>query len=101
MSVIDEIAAERQRQISAKGYDAGHDDMATRRQLALAAMGYVQAAVGANRDIASSLPAPRYWPWEEHYWKPTTPRRNLIKAAALIVAEIERLDRDELKGEQG
>lgn len=27
------------------------------------------------------------------WWKPGAPRRMLIKAAALIVAEIERLDR--------
>lgn len=33
------------------------------------------------------------WPWDESWWKPTTPRRDLVKAAALILAEIERLDR--------
>jgi hypothetical protein len=30
-------------------------------------------------------------------WQPETPRADLIKAAALIVAEIERLDRAEGK----
>ncbi|MBY5804125.1 hypothetical protein [Rhizobium leguminosarum] len=33
------------------------------------------------------------WPWERRFWKPTERRRDLVKAAALIIAEIERLDR--------
>ncbi len=37
--------------------------------------------------------APSMWPWAEEWWKPINPRRNLVKAAALILAEIERLDR--------
>ena len=35
------------------------------------------------------------WPWEASSWLPSsTPRRNLLKAAAYIVAEIERIDRN-------
>ncbi|AFQ48272.1 hypothetical protein [Burkholderia cepacia] len=39
--------------------------------------------------------APAWWPktWEPSWSKPTTPRRNLVKAGALILAELERLDR--------
>jgi hypothetical protein len=35
------------------------------------------------------------WPasWDFAHYKPTTPRRDLVKAGALILAEIERLDR--------
>jgi hypothetical protein len=33
------------------------------------------------------------WPWDDEWFKLTDPRRDLIKAAALIIAEIERLDR--------
>jgi hypothetical protein len=33
------------------------------------------------------------WPWADKDWKPKDRRRDLIRAAALIVAEIERLDR--------
>lgn len=33
------------------------------------------------------------WPWEAHWWKCSHPRRALVKAAALILAEIERYDR--------
>jgi len=35
----------------------------------------------------------RTWPWAEKWWKPKNERRDLVKAAALILAEIERLDR--------
>ncbi|WP_027705593.1 hypothetical protein [Zymobacter palmae] len=39
--------------------------------------------------------AKELWPWNEDGWHPSTsPRRNLIRAAAYIVAEIERLERD-------
>jgi hypothetical protein len=33
------------------------------------------------------------WPWDRAYWKPRGPRNNLVKAGALILAEIERIDR--------
>jgi len=44
-----------------------------------------------KNDIKLILP--RIWPWAEHWWKPRTPRENLIRAAALIISEIERIDR--------
>jgi hypothetical protein len=33
------------------------------------------------------------WPFAREWWKPSTGRRDLVKAGALIVAEIERMDR--------
>ena len=36
---------------------------------------------------------PSMWPWTSEWWKPSTRRRMLVKAAALILSEIERLDR--------
>lgn len=35
------------------------------------------------------------WPrsWSRAWWKPKNPRRDLVRAAALLIAEIERLDR--------
>ena len=32
--------------------------------------------------------------WDSEWWKPKDRRRDLIRAGALIVAEIERLDRN-------
>jgi hypothetical protein len=39
------------------------------------------------------------WPssWGAHWLKDTAPRRDLVKAGALILAEIERLDRAEAR----
>ena len=41
--------------------------------------------------------APTEWPWDAEWWKPTDRRRDLVKAGALILAEIERLDRATLE----
>lgn len=40
------------------------------------------------------LNVPERWPWDRVWWKPSSdPIRNLVKSAALLVAEIERLQR--------
>ncbi|MGY0790895.1 hypothetical protein ACW7BJ_16135 [Azospirillum argentinense] len=41
----------------------------------------------------ASRPRPQIWPWGARWWKPKDPRRDLVRAGALIAAEIERLDR--------
>lgn len=84
---MEEIAEERERQISEEGITARHDDEHVDGSLALAA-----AAYAIHFRHAAGL----LWPWERESWKPGTRRRNLVKAAALIVAELERLER---KGE--
>lgn len=92
MSVIDEIAAERRRQIEQEGWTPQHDDDEhDNSEMAKAAACY---ALPAESRPASSLDAaPRLWPWSPEWWKPKGRRRDLIRAAALIVAEIERIDR--------
>jgi hypothetical protein len=92
VTVIDEIAAERRRQIEVEGWTAKHDDMHWLGHLGFAGACY---AHHASKDDWQREPrqVPRDWPFAPEWWKPTTPRRDLIKAAALIVAEIERLDR--------
>ncbi|MBO9125494.1 MULTISPECIES: hypothetical protein [unclassified Rhizobium] len=71
---------ERQRQVDAEGWISQHDDQYRNDELPRAAMCYL-------------LGNPGNWPWSRNWWKPTDRRRDLIKAAALIIAEIERLDR--------
>ncbi|SUU02078.1 Uncharacterised protein [Acinetobacter baumannii] len=44
--------------------------------------------------VYQSEEAPEYWPWDDCYWKPKSPRQDLVRAAALLIAEIERLDRE-------
>lgn len=94
ISVLHEIATERQRQVEAEGWSPEHDDEHTAGELCKAAMAYCQAGSLA-RDDTSVLQArpPSYWPFAPSWWKPKTRRRDLIRAATLIVAEIERLDR--------
>ncbi|MGP1629956.1 MAG: hypothetical protein ACTS8S_00545 [Giesbergeria sp.] len=82
-----DVLAERQRQISAEGWTPEHDDEHYLGELSQAAACYASQAFG-NYGL------PTYWPWAAKWWKPSKdPRRNLIKAGALILAEIERMDR--------
>lgn len=91
------IAAERQRQIKAEGRTPQGDDKYRRRQLALAAESYLgthtQPDVDHPRSPARMAPVWN-WPWSRKWWKPNAdPVRNLVKAGALIAAEIDRLQR--------
>lgn len=87
MSAIEDIALERKRQVESEGYDAAHDDAHTDGSLARAAAAY---AMTAARPLAANI---GIWPWAYMYWKPKDKRTNLVKSAALIIAEIERIDR--------
>lgn len=45
-------------------------------------------------DVAAALAfIEQAWPFDRRWFKPTDPRRDLVKAAALILAEIDRMDR--------
>lgn len=85
-----DVIAERQRQIKVEGWTLEHDDVYTNNELPRAAACYALTASGWSTPSAIQL-----WPdnWDNSALKPTTPRRDLVKAAALILAEIERLDR--------
>lgn len=94
VSVIEEIAAERRRQIEAEGWTPEHDDEHRNGELATAAGLYAQhAGVPVPLRQVELAEPPVGWPWSNDWWKPRSPRRDLIRAGALIVAEIERLDR--------
>lgn len=84
---VRDVLAERQRQVTAEGWTPQHDDAYTRRELERAAKCYIDA------DGTRQWPSSTVWPWHPAWWKPTTVRRNLVKAAALIIAAIERIDR--------
>jgi hypothetical protein len=106
MTVIDEIAAERRRQIEGEGWSVDHDDAHREGELAMAAAHYAMNSSVGSRFVAqgkipaeaidasvSRCPPVSGWPWHPTWWKPKGRRRDLIRAAALLVAEIERLDR--------
>ena len=85
-----DVLAERERQVTAEGWTPEHDDQHSVGQMADAAACY--ALFVHAPDYPCKNP-PLSWPWARKWWKPTTPRRDLVKAGALILAEIERLDR--------
>ena len=100
--VATELITERLRQESDEGFTAAHDDRHKDSELARAAAAYayaaslpaakLQAALG-DRDSMLFVVLARLWPWHWKWFKPTNRRRDLVKAGALIIAEIEQIDR--------
>lgn len=86
-----DVLEERLRQISAEGWNSEHDDEHEPGQLSDAGGCYALNAYEKGKMHEDY--EPDWWPWEHHWYKPSTPRRDLVKGAALILAEIERLDR--------
>jgi hypothetical protein len=98
MSVIEEVAAERRRHVEVEGWTEAHDDEHGNGELARAAAAYAfhssAHSYGNDRRLFDIVRiARKLWPWGAGWWKPKDARRDLIRAAALIVAEIERIDR--------
>lgn len=96
------IRAERERQIASEGWSLEHDDDHANGELACAAGCYAIVAGSPcdarNGRIHRGI-VPNQWPWAAQWWKPSSGHQNsdrireLVKAGALIVAEIERLER--------
>lgn len=112
MTALEEIANERRRQIG-KGYDAAHDNQHDDGSIAQAAAAYALVGCGGTsvstgrRHVRRRYPSgsghefvderaevlPRaLYPWGNAF-TPGAKREALIVAAALCIAEIERLDR--------
>lgn len=90
------IAAERERQLQAEGFSRDCDQQYREGELARAATAYVQLAamdlqVGTRSHIALQEP-PFFWPWAPEWWKPVDARRDLVRAGALIAAQIDLID---------
>jgi len=95
------ITVERRRQVDEEGYTAAHDAVHNRCEMLHAAQSYLElgeflAFTGrddAERFYLGRPPRADVWPWSLEYWKPdySSPIRNLVKAGALIAAEIDRL----------
>ncbi|MDF2381340.1 hypothetical protein JMG10_07680 [Nostoc ellipsosporum NOK] len=105
-TAIQKIAEERQRQIDKKGYCQTHDQDHDKAELASAAAAYTTSYVVNTQAKASEDKITRrrlavmntsiglIWPFHGGEFKPNyeNPIRDLIKAGALIVAEIERIE---------
>ena len=93
-SALNDIFAERKRQIDVEGWTPEHDDAHSDGEMAIAAACYATAPSMTRIEREWVPPdTPKNWPWHFSWWNPGVRRRNLVKAGALIVAEIERLDR--------
>lgn len=92
------ILAERQRQITKEGWSAEHDDRHDNQELKRAAESYRLSAQRSLEGFKSVRP-PDGWPWAKKWWKPKTPIRDLVRAGALYIAEIDREKRLDLPGD--
>lgn len=93
------LVKERARQIDVEGFATTHDDEHTDGSIAAAAASYAMFAanVAQSREWRQ---APVSWPWEASSWKVEEgdAKSALVKAGALILAELERLERAEHGG---
>lgn len=101
MAGVELIAAERQRQIDQEGWITEHDDQYTDNQLARAAACYAMPESLRQQSIVGKPLWCFVWPWKIKWFKrtPNDRIRELIKAGALIAAEIDRLQRAQSKQE--
>ena len=95
-NVLADIRSERVRQIEVEGWSYENDDRLVSGELAVGASIYANHAGSPDHERKAQqyigVP-PSRWPFCNSWWKPRSRREDLIRAAALIVAEIERLDR--------
>lgn len=101
------LIEERRRQREVEGWTPEHDDQHPAGVLTRASICYALNAVfrmGGRHTVLLRLALGawplsrlrvRIWPWSSEWWKPRGWRRDLERAGALIVAELEKLDRDE------
>jgi hypothetical protein len=94
----EDVFMERKRQVMAEGWSPQHDDEHDAGELAAAGAAYAFNAADQlypHSQGDGNNEQPIVWPWDSKWWKPKGPRRDLVRAAALLIAEIERLDRAE------
>lgn len=88
-----DVLAERKRQVLVEGWSEEHDDRHRLGEMAGAAACYALFRSQVGPDIMDADVLSTCWPWSDEWWKPKDVRRDLVRAAALLIAEIERLDR--------
>ncbi len=93
------ISDERARQIEVEGWTPEHDDEHDLHEMAIAAAIY--AVPGSDQgppiNCLQRKTIIHFWPWNIKWYKPvpTDRVRELVKAGALIAAEIDRIQRQD------
>ncbi|MBF2946151.1 hypothetical protein HKT30_01670 [Pseudomonas aeruginosa] len=93
-----DVQAERRRQVEVEGYHVFRDSHYISYELSKAARAYIEVSWHA---LSGGLPCkqPESWPWMAGFtW--SDGRTMLVKACALTLAEIERLDRAAAPGKE-
>ena len=83
-TAIDLVKKEREKQISKHGYTTVHDRQHSKKAVLYGALAYL------NSVIYSSNVGIEDWPFKEESFKPEGDIKNLVKAAAMIIAEIDK-----------
>ena len=98
MRGIELIEEERKRQIEKEGFDSKHDFEHRNDDLALAGAvyalpEYIRLFYKYEEENGQKEYCPLWWPFEAKSFKPTPNdrKRELVKAGALIAAEIDRI----------
>jgi hypothetical protein len=88
-----DVLAERERQVNVEGWTPEHDDAHAADELARAAAAY------ADKRIAFFTVGGYFvWPFGFRHFKPRSEREDYVRAAALLLAAIERIDREAQRG---
>lgn len=107
-----DVMNERDRQHNEEGWTPEHDDKYVAGELVAAATCYavvvahtrhhvLRGKINADPILYQTLSPPELWPFDRMWWKPKDERRDLVRAAALLLAEIERIDRAKAAASEG
>jgi hypothetical protein len=87
------IVSERARQLCKEGYSPAHDDQHTEGQLAVLAAAYALSSRSGYETRLQRMVAAHLLDTYGWKFKPKDPVRDLVRAGALILAELERVIR--------
>lgn len=95
-----DVIKERNRQVNVEEHTHANDDQYQSNELIRGSHSYVGHVIARSWTYSESTPEKyqseepsEFWPWPDETWKPKSPREDLIRATALLLAELERMDR--------